>query len=227
MVRTGKGAIPNEVRALALGCLMGINGKPMAPKMISALIKEQYKLDINPKTLQNWVPQIDAVMKKYGITHQHIEEVMIRAMAGKPIDITVRQSEEDAPVEDQGPLRGGSLIPNAREGTKTVSEAIRLLEGQGFIVSKDLQDILSLLEQEGYNVLRKGQLQIGPQILDISPITLDFDALGKSIAVNPIIQFYYSLGRRVNPSLDPAEFITACVIDAMVARKWNMAVVIG
>lgn len=228
--------ISKEVRAFAFGLIKGVGGSPYTPREIVRLINERFETKISPKTISNWKLDLPGYMKKYGIGDDYIKEVIDRGLFGaiKPERIPEDLEEKN---EDVGgtPPREVDEVKELREeimalpAFASLAEMVGYMERQGFIVATSDQDLRDILNQSGLTVLEKGALQYGPEIISIDPIEMDFEVVGKKIAGNPVIMWYYALARKLSaltgeepPELDL--FVTGCVVDAMVARRWNMAV---
>lgn len=229
-------AISKEVRAFVFGLIKGVGGSPYKPREIVRLIDERFATKISPKTVSNWKLDLPGYMEKYGIDDDYIKEVIDRGLFGaiKPEGDTEDIEEKNEDVEGAPPRE----VDEVREPPKEVmalpefsslAEMVGYMERQGFIVATSDQDLRDILNQSGLTVLEKGALQYGPEIISIDPIEMDFEVVGKKIAGNPVIMWYYALARKLAKLTgeDPPEldlFVTGCVVDAMVARRWNMAV---
>lgn len=229
--------ISREVRAFAFGLMKGVGGVSYNHRDTSALLKERFNVTVSPKTLRNWKSDMVNQMSKYAITEDYIQELIGKGLSGALRDedtngVTPKDESEDevpGPIDEE--LSPGSDDPWA--GTlpqfASLADVVGFMEGQGFIVATSDQDLREILRQSGLTVLEKGALRFGPEIISVDPIEMDFEVVGKKIAGNPVIMWYYALARKlaVLTGEDPPEldlFVTGCVVDAMVARKWNMAV---
>jgi len=231
--------ISKEVRAFAFGLIKGVGGSPYQPREIVRLINERFGTKISPKTISNWKLDLPGYMKKYSIKDDYIKEVIDRGLLGAiksdriPEDLE-KESEDiaGAPPGEVDEVREPPKEVMALPAFASLAEMVGYMEQQGFIVATSDQDLRDILNQNGFTLLEKGALQYGPEIISIEPIELDFEVVGKKIAGNPIIMWYYALARKLAKLTgeDPPEldvYVTGCVVDAMVARKWNMAVLRG
>ena len=230
-------AIPREVRAFTFGLIMGVGGSPYKPREIARLVKERFGTSISTKTISNWKSNLPDYMKTYNITEEYVKEVIDRGLFG---DLREKGSSKEPVGEPKGttkePLlpKGNKEEEKRPEGNKlptfvSLADMVGYMERQGFIVATSDQDLRDILNQNGFTLLEKGALQYGPEIISVEPIELDFELVGKQIGGNTVIMWYYALARKLAmltgeepPEL--VEYVTGCVVDAMVARKWNMAV---
>lgn len=220
MVKPGPGSIPREVRALCMGLLLGVGGAPLDYKSISSLIKERFGLDISPRTLKNWPPKLPDMMKKYGITHAYIEEVVLRLMAGKkPDSAGIRKVTSDEIVEEEKKSLSESKPSEGPLTFNSIADVMSYMEGQGFVVGKSVSDLISILEANGLRVFDKEQSIFGVENLFIEPIELDIEAVGRNITGNPVIMLYFALERRKQEDLDLAEWITSCIVNIYNPRE--------
>lgn len=230
-------AVPREVRAFTLGLIMGVGGSPYKPREITRLVKERFGVDISTKTVSNWKSNLSETMEKYKITNEYVKEVIDRGLFG---DLRERGVSEEPVGEPQEPPKELDLPKGKNEEEKlpevksplsftSLAGVVSYLEQQGFIVATNNQDLRDILDKNGLTLLDKGALRYGPEIISVEPIELDFEIVGKQIAGNPVIMWYYALGRKLSlikgeTPQELHEFVTGCVVDAMVARHWNMAV---
>lgn len=225
--------IPREVRAFAFGLIMGVGGSPYMPGEISRMVRERFGVSIASKTISNWKSDLPGYMKKHNIDEDYVKEVIDRCLFGA-IKHQGLDEEPDGESERKPPQEGNADKESPEEpGTPlkfgSLAEMVGYMERQGFIVATSDQDLRDILDQNGFTLLEKGALRYGPEIISVEPIEMDFEVVGKQIAGNPIIMWYYALARKLAtltgekpPELH--EYVTSCVVDAMVARRWNMAV---
>jgi len=229
-------AITREVRAFAFGLIMGVGGSPYKPREIVRLIDERFGVSISTKTISNWKSDLRGYMERYNIGEVYIKEVIDRGLFGAPKH---EGDPEEEDREDEGTLprerNAGRELPE-EVGTlplfASLAEMVGYMESQGFIVATSDQDLRNILSGNGYTLLEKGALRYGPEIISLEPLELDFEAVGKQIGGNAVIMWYYGLARKLaeltnEESPELVDYVTSCVVDAMVARKYNMALLIA
>ncbi len=242
-----------EVRAFALGLMLGVGGAPYDPPAVRSTIIERFGDEITTKTLSNWKSDLEGQREKYNIPMEYIQEVLGRAFkdatgaklkreeSGKPNGKNPgRKTGPNGPGEDDSG-NGSDDSGNGKERPEevvpvpvftTLGEMVGYMEQRGFIVATSDQDLRKILESNGYTLLEKGALRYGRDIISLEPIVLDFEAVGKQIGGNAVIMWYYGLARKLAELAkeEPPElvdYVTSCVVDAMVARKYNMALLIA
>lgn len=214
-----------QIRALALGLMMGVGGVSYKHTQIAEMIKDYFKIDVAVGTLRNWKSQKKEQMKKYAITEAYIQEVMADALSGK-------LKADKKPIEPEDKEKAEKVEAITRiPAFDSIADIISYVESRGYLMGSP-QDIIAQLEANGLTVLKKGQLHLGPQALSWGEFDLDFEALGKNIGANPVILFYWALYSKACENRGEAlprleEYVTGCVIDAMSARKWWMAAIHG
>ena len=232
--------IPRNVRAFAFGLMRGVGGVSYTHRETSTLLKERFGVEVSPRTLRNWKSDMVNQMSKYAITEDYIQEQIAIGLSGSlsdddapsdapsddPRDVIKTPLEEDPSPDGDEPVVG--TVPHFM----SLAEMVGYMESQGFIVATSSQDLRTILDSRGFQLLDKGALQYGPDIISLEPITLDFEAVGKQIGGNAVIMWYYGLARKLAELVgeDPPElvdYVTSCVVDAMVARKYNMALLIA
>ena len=228
--------IPREVRAFAFGLIMGVGGSSYSPSEISRMIRERFGTSIASKTISNWKSDLPGYMKKYGVGEEYVKEVIDRCLFGA---IKHQGVDEEPGREGEGkpPQEGNAdKEPPEEEGTPlkfgSLADVVGYMERQGFIVATSDQDLRDILDQNGFTLLEKGALRYGPEIISVEPLEIDFEVVGKQIAGNAVIMWYYGLARKLAKLTgeEPPElvdYVTSCVVDAMVARKYNMALLIA
>jgi len=236
-------AIPREVRAFAFGLIMGVGGSPYKPREIVRLINERFEVKISSKTISNWKANLPEFMVKYSITDDYVKEVIDRGLFGDLREKGESKEEnrdfkEEEEPQGQPPLAKGrnddEILPegNIPLTFKSLADMVGHMESEGFIVATSDQDLRNILSQNGLTLLEKGALRYGPDIISLEPIELDFEAVGKQIAGNAVIMWYYGLARKLatmsnEEAPELIDYVTSCVVDAMVARKYNMALLIA
>lgn len=230
--------IPREARAFAFGLLLGVGGSPYEPREIINLVRERFGVNIASKTISNWKGDIPGYMQRYNIGEDYIREVIERGLLGAEKG-QGSAGEDDREVIGRLPGEGEDdrEVPEevaSPPSFSSLAEMVGYMEKQGFVVATSDQDLRDILERNDYTLLKKGQLEIGPQILSWTPIELDFEAVGKQIAGNVVILWYWAVFRKLcelkgDETPDLAEYVTSCVVDAMTApgREWMMALVKG
>ena len=232
--------IPREVRAFAFGLMKGVGGVSYNHKEASELLNDRFGVKISPKTLRNWKADMANQMSRYSITDEYIQEQIAKGLSGtlrdedtaggapgdEPRDTIKLSPDEDPPPRGDEPVVGD--LPRFM----SLAEIVGYMERQGFIVATSDQDLRDILNQNGFTLLEKGALRYGPEIISMEPIELDFEVVGKQIAGNAVIMWYYGLARKLATLTgeEPPElvdYVTSCVVDAMVARKYNMALLIA
>jgi len=231
--------ISKEVRAFAFGLIKGVGGSPYMPREIVRLINERFGVKISPKTISNWKLDLPGYMEKYGIRDDYIKEVIDRGLLGaiKPdrIPEDLEEKREDVvgtPPGEVDEVREPPKEVIALPAFASLAEMVGYMEQQGFIVATSDQDLRDILDSNGFTLLDKGALRYGPDIISLEPITLDFEAVGKQIGGNAVIMWYYGLTRKLAELAEEkppelVDYVTSCVVDAMVARKYNMALLIA
>lgn len=241
--------ITREVRSLAYGLLKGMGGATYTSPEISKMLKERFGVDVDPGTLRNWKGAMDEEMKKWGVTDQDIQDAIIKGLSGKLPEGGPPKVPEPViapPVAPQGVeahkmaySNAGEGTPGAKSGTPltvvpqeslnfaNIADVIAFAESKGFYVGKSLADIIAYMEEKGLQVVDKKQIMFGIQDLYVQPIELDIEVIGRSIAANPVIQFYYALMRMYQPEAQLDEFLTGCVIDSMNARQIGILIYKG
>ncbi len=232
--------IPRNVRAFAFGLMRGVGGVSYTHRETSALLKERFGATVSPRTLRNWKSDMVNQMTKFSITEDYIQEQIGIGLSGSLSD---NDTANDAPNDDpsdvietppkEDPSPGGDEpVVGDVPHFMSLAEMVGYMEGQGFIVATSSQDLRKILDSRGFQLFDKGALRYGPEIISLEPITLDFEAVGKQIGGNAVIMWYYGLARRLAeltgekpPEL--VDYVTSCVVDAMVARKYNMALLIA
>lgn len=223
MPRGHGGKIPKEARAFIFGLLKGVAGKRYGRKQISKLVYERFGVKVSPKTITNWQSIMPSEMVKHGITDDYIQEVIDRALLGdlrQRDEPGVLRREVDRELEspDRGISEEKGYEPDEGEKQEilkfnNLAELITFCEGKGFIVGKNFNDIIKILEANNMRVVDNAKSLLGVENIFISPVELDIELVGRSIVANPVIQFYYALARRKQPDLDITAWLTACVVD--------------
>jgi hypothetical protein len=236
-------AIPREVRAFTLGLIMGVGGSPYKPREITRLVKERFGVDVSTKTISNWKSNLPETMEKYKITDAYVKEVIDRGLFGdlreqgsskELVGETVgKESTEprEEPKDDTNKKDTSADTVKELPMFKSIPEMISYMDGKGYLVGSE-RDIISQLEANGLTVFKKDQLHVGRQIFSWKPIELDLGAIGKAIATNPLIAFWYAVYRKAceDKGKEPADlvvYVTDCVNDANTSRQWNFALIRG
>jgi len=228
--------ISREVRAFAFGLIKGVGGSPYKPREIVRLIKERFDVKISTKTISNWKSDLPGYMERYNIGEDYVKEVIDRGLLGaqkhqgEPEEAD--REEEGKPPQEGAPERELPAEVSALPAFGSLAEMVGYMEQQGFIVATSDQDLRNILDSNGFTLLEKGTLRYGPDIISLEPIVLDFEVVAKQIAGNAVIMWYYGLARKLAElkGQEPPEiidYVTSCVVDAMVARKYNMALLIA
>jgi len=229
-------AISKEVKAFAFGLIKGVGGSPYSPSEITRMVNERFGVKIASKTISNWKSDLPSYMKKYGIDDNYVKEVIDRGLFGaiKPQgDAGEEEGEDEGNLpQAESPGREPPQEINSLPNFGSLAEMVAYMERQGFIVATSDQDLRDILNNNGFTLLKDGALQYGPEIISLEPLQLDFEAVGKQIGGNAVIMWYYGLARKLaelagEESPELVDYVTSCVVDAMVARKYNMALLIA
>lgn len=216
--------ISMEVRAFALGLLLGAGGMPYSNKEIAKLVEDRFGKKISAKTIKNWNYDIPAQMERHQITDEYIKEVVARVLVGdlRKKEIILADDEEPL-VEIDEKTRETTRLETAVGGAlkfNTIAEMISYCEQQGFKIAKNDGDLITMVESMNKIVIDADKSLIGLENLFVEDMTLDIETVGRNIISNPVIGMYYAIENRYQKSrnpelkqLDLVAWATTCIVE--------------
>ncbi|MBA7658950.1 hypothetical protein ES703_66913 [subsurface metagenome] len=128
-----------------------------------------------------------------------------------------RDVNEVSPDEETSP--DDEKLPEGRLSFDSTADIISYVEGEGFIVGKNMKDMISIMEANGLQVVDKENTLFGVENLFIEPFEIDVEAVGRSVTGNPVIMLYYAIELKSQRDkgapkvLDLGEWLTSCVVN--------------